>query len=488
MSFNGVTVTPVATYKDTKGYDGNDFPYGLLVYDVTAQFNPAGNTLVYTQEAPSYAIYGAYLVVVYQDPATTVKKIWINDEFDLLYSGAARSVSNEEATTYAPFTGVDNTGVATANVIVIAPSADEVKTPISSTFFFNTQTFTTAFGTGYLSTPQIAFKQYDVKSALTTGADEARMQSTISGTSGDFMAVSNAILVVEKTEGAVTADFTPSTTQTGDKPYTVAFTDASTGYITSRLWTFGDGATSTDVSPSHTYTTRGTYDVSLMVTGVGSGNTNTKTRTGLVVVKEPAPVAGFSGTPLSGNAPLTVQFTDASSGVINSRLWDFGDGTTSTEVSPSHIYTTTGAKTVKLTVYGPDYSDDELKTNYVSVGIPTVDVTVTPAGVNFGTMTAGIDSTGSTQVAVTTDGGTAWTVTASANNGGYMKAGALQLASKFQLANGLGAFHDMDTSMSFMTGTPNEDRTDTANVKQAIAAADGPGSYSITLTFLGGFN
>ena len=51
---------------------------------------------------------------------------------------------------------------------------------------------------------------------------------------GDFMAVSNTILVVEKSEGTINADFIPATTQTGDKPFTVTFTDASTGYITSR--------------------------------------------------------------------------------------------------------------------------------------------------------------------------------------------------------------------------------------------------------------
>jgi hypothetical protein len=39
----------------------------------------------------------------------------------------------------------------------------------------------------------------------------------------------------------------------------------------------------------------------------------------------------------------------------------------------------------------------------------------------------------------------------------------------------------------FMTGTANEDRTDTANVKQAISAGDQPGSYTITLTFIGAF-
>lgn len=320
MSFNGVTKTPIATYKDTKGYGGNDFPYGLLTYDVTSQFNTAGNTLVYTQEAPSYAVYGAYLVVVYQDPATSLKKIWINDEFDLLYPGAARSVTNDEATTFVPFAGVDTTGISSAKVIAIAPSCDEVKNPISSTFFFNSQTFTTAIGTGYLATPQIAFKEYDVASALTAGVNEARMQSTISGTSGDFMAVSNAILIVEKSEGVI-------------------------------------------------------------------------------------------------------------------------------------------------------------------------DVTVNPTTIDFGTMQAGIDETGSTTVNVDVTGGTAWSVTASATNGGYMGTGTINLANPFQLSKDGTNFQAMNSNFAnFLTGAAGVDGSGTASVKQAIAPADAPGTYSITLTFTAAFN
>ena len=66
--------------------------------------------------------------------------------------------------------------------------------------------------------------------------------------------------------------------------------------------------------------------------------------------------------------------------------------------------------------------------------------------------------------------------------------GATPLASPFQLANGAGSFHVMTSNFaSFMSGTPDEDKTATANVKQAIAAADAPGAYAITLTFTGGF-
>jgi PKD repeat protein len=65
-----------------------------------------------------------------------------------------------------------------------------------------------------------------------------------------------------------------------------------------------------------------------------------------------APISvNFSGTPLSGSVPLSVQFTDLTTGFIPySWLWNFGDGTTSTSQNPIHIYTSVGLKTVSLTV------------------------------------------------------------------------------------------------------------------------------------------
>ncbi|MFZ9935789.1 MAG: DUF1566 domain-containing protein [Luteolibacter sp.] len=78
-------------------------------------------------------------------------------------------------------------------------------------------------------------------------------------------------------------------------------------------------------------------------------------------------VAGFTGTPVSGTAPLTVNFTDASTGTITSRLWDFGDGATSTATNPSHTYTSTGSFTASLTVTGASGSDTLTRSGYVTV-------------------------------------------------------------------------------------------------------------------------
>jgi parallel beta-helix repeat protein len=81
-----------------------------------------------------------------------------------------------------------------------------------------------------------------------------------------------------------------------------------------------------------------------------------------------APVAEFSGNPTSGEVPLEVQFTDQSTGTVDSWSWNFGDGGTSSEQNPSHTYNSTGYFTVSLTVTGPmGGSNTKTKTDYIYV-------------------------------------------------------------------------------------------------------------------------
>ena len=79
------------------------------------------------------------------------------------------------------------------------------------------------------------------------------------------------------------------------------------------------------------------------------------------------PVAAFTGAPTSGTVPLTVTFTDQSTGSPTSWSWTFGDGGTSAAQNPVYTYNTTGAYTVTLTVTNAAGSDGETKTNYITV-------------------------------------------------------------------------------------------------------------------------
>ena len=132
---------------------------------------------------------------------------------------------------------------------------------------------------------------------------------------------------------------------------TATFTDASSdadGTIASRLWNFGDGTTSTATNPSKTYAAGGTYSVMLTVTD-NAGTANSVSKSVTVAAPNTAPTANFS----SMTNGLTATFTDSSSdsdGSIVSRVWNFGDGTTSTATNPTKTYAAAGTYTVSLTV------------------------------------------------------------------------------------------------------------------------------------------
>ncbi len=168
---------------------------------------------------------------------------------------------------------------------------------------------------------------------------------------------------------APTAGFVGSPTS-GDYPLDVSFTDQSTG-ATSYSWTFGDGGTSTAASPSYTYATAGIFTVTQTVTN--SCGTDDLVRTSYITVTTPpcdAPVADFSGSPLSGDYDLTVDFSDLSTNTPTSWSWTFGDGGTSTAQSPSYTYTAAGTYEVSLTATNGCGSDGVTKVDYVTVTDP----------------------------------------------------------------------------------------------------------------------
>lgn len=78
------------------------------------------------------------------------------------------------------------------------------------------------------------------------------------------------------------------------------------------------------------------------------------------------PVADFTGSPTTGTIPFSINFTDNSLRA-SSWLWNFGDGSFSTEQNPSYAYKSTGTYTVTLTVTNPGGSDQEVKTDYITV-------------------------------------------------------------------------------------------------------------------------
>ena len=155
--------------------------------------------------------------------------------------------------------------------------------------------------------------------------------------------------------------------EAGPPDLTVTFTDASNGDPSSWAWDFGDGTTSTEQSPVHTYTAVGEYDVELTVTRGGA--TATVLKSGFVRVLEPLSITGFSATDTNGPAPFQTTFSAVLAGSQEniSYLWDFGDGDTSTNASPTHTYANPGTYDVSLSVTGLAGSDMATELNYISV-------------------------------------------------------------------------------------------------------------------------
>ena len=126
-------------------------------------------------------------------------------------------------------------------------------------------------------------------------------------------------------------------------PCAVTLTNQSQN-ATSYQWDFGDGQTSTEQNPQHTYTLGKTYTIKLTATGPGGSSMLSKD----VSIQVPPPVADFTFTGGDCTAPCEVAFTSKSTNA-DTYQWDFGDGGKSTEANPRHQYTKGGTFQVVLT-------------------------------------------------------------------------------------------------------------------------------------------
>jgi PGF-pre-PGF domain-containing protein len=245
---------------------------------------------------------------------------------------------------------------ATKSITVINPVSSPVasfsaaptsgNTPLTVTF---TDTSTGSptywswnFGDGGTSASQNPTHTYTQAGTYTVSLTATNSAGSNTATKSSSISVSNPVSIP-------VASFSAAPTS-GNTPLTVTFTDTSTGSPTYWAWNFGDGGTSAAQNPTHTYTQAGTYTVSL--TAANSAGSNTATKSGYISVTNPvsSPVASFTTTPTSGNAPLTVTFADASTGSPTAWAWSFGDGGTSAVQSPTYTYSVAGTYTPSLTV------------------------------------------------------------------------------------------------------------------------------------------
>lgn len=155
-------------------------------------------------------------------------------------------------------------------------------------------------------------------------------------------------VIVDVDEIPVAAFDEPDPTCIGN---TIAFSDNSTGTISSYSWNFGDGQFGVGANVSHTYTTLGTFTVTLTVV---SDNGCSSSATGEAQIVN-GPLTDFT----IANGPdlclgETLEIIDNSSGPIATYDWDFGDGTTTLVENPTHAFTAEGPYTVTLTLTAID--------------------------------------------------------------------------------------------------------------------------------------
>ncbi len=181
----------------------------------------------------------------------------------------------------------------------------------------------------------------------------------------------------------VTVHPNPTASFTTQTAGLAVITTNSSQHATSYSWTFGDGGSSSEVSPTHTYMATGTYTVTLVATNECGSSTTTQT----VVIEGAAPIVSFSADQTSGCPGMVVQFTDLSAGNPASWMWTFEGGSpaNSLEQNPSVTYSTPGTYSVTLVATNPFGSGTSSQTGYITVvALPTAEFS---AAVNGGVVT-----------------------------------------------------------------------------------------------------
>ncbi len=249
--------------------------------------------------------------------------------------------------------------------------------PLTVSFTDNTTGIATSWGWDFGDTGSSTL-QHPSHTYIATGTYTVALTAT----GPDGMDVETKINYIVVSEAAPTANFSGSPTM-GVGPLTVDFFDTSTGMVTAWSWSFGDAGSSSSQNPSHTYALPGTYTVSMSATG--PGGVDVETKSDYIIVTGPPPSADFSAVPTSGLRPLSVNFSDLSTGMVSSWLWSFGDSDTSIAQNPAHTYSLAGTYTVSMLAVGPGGSDVETKADYIVVTDPA------PPVANFsGSPTSGL--------------------------------------------------------------------------------------------------
>lgn len=221
-------------------------------------------------------------------------------------------------------------------------------TNTSSSAPFKSNSFTWDFGDG---SPRIITGQTPPVTHTYAGQGTYIVKLILADTS--FCNSPDSVSKTIRLSPTVKAQF--NTPAQGCIPYNAVFENTSAGGL-NFLWNFGDGTTSTADNPTHLYTTVGSYTVNLFAFDSTSCNKIDSTSFTISVV--PIPIASFTFSPVPPQENTFTQFTNQSFGATK-YVWHFGDGDSSTEVNPQHLFNATGTYNVCLTaINAAGCSDD----------------------------------------------------------------------------------------------------------------------------------
>ena len=323
-------------------FTGNSTGTGLLTY--LWNFGD-GNTSVLQNPVHTYKSVGNFnvsLTVSSNNPAKTAT----------LTKTDYITVTPAPVAPIADFFGSPQLGTAPLNVTFTDLSTGTE--PL--TFFWD-------FGDGENATVQNPVHTYEVVGMYNVSLTAINDEGSNITTKIDYITVTQAPPV---------ASFTATPTE-GSAPLDVQFNDTSTNTPTSWNWSFGDDTwfnttVAAERNATYTYNAPGTFTARLTVANAGGSNT---TEPGTLITVTPAPVApiaDFTGSPQLGAVPLTVTFTDNSTGTTPlTYAWDFGDGSGDTAQSPVHTYANVGTYNVSLTVDNIAGSNMTTRFNYINV-------------------------------------------------------------------------------------------------------------------------
>jgi choice-of-anchor B domain-containing protein len=286
-----------------------------------------------------------------------------------------------------------------------------------------------------------------------------------------------------------------------------AFTNSSTNFD-SQSWDFGDGETSDEANPSHSYSAPGTYTVQLTVENLCGIATFSQE----ITIEDYLPVAGFSANAVAGCSPLMVEFSDESMGGATMWQWSFpgGEPATSNEQNPVVTYNNPGTYDVSLVVTNAFGEDETTLAGIITVnGVPTPGFFYTNVGPDVFFTNTSSNATG--YLWEFHDGTGAWSSLANPNHtfpgvGDYevilyavngcgtaslvqtVSIGALPPVADFSFSGGNGcaplevAFTDQSQesptawAWSFPGGNPS-----TSNAQNPVVVYENPGTYSVSL-------